>query len=187
MDLSPYCTRSLSDKPDAPGWLGYGSSRDLSGFPTGRVRLGRSEFLVSAGDRNAVMLWGTFSGKAKLPREVKGIPIGKRAASLLFLHVCGWAARPAQKVGAYRVHYDDGSTQEIPLVYGRNIAEATYPLLLPSARTAWEGRMSDGTPVRVCAYDWANPHLDKQIVSIDFISAGTRAAPTLMALSVVSP
>lgn len=187
VDISPYCTRSLSDKPGAPGWLGYGPSCDLSGFPTGRVRLGRTEFLVPAGERNAIMLWGTFAGKAELPKEVTGIPVGQLAAGLAFLHVCGWGARPAQKVGVYRVHYEDGATVEIPLVYGRNIAEATYPLLPTSARVAWEGKTADGAPLRAYVCEWANPSSEKRISSIDFVSAGTRAAPTLIGLSVISP
>jgi len=151
------------------------------------VRFGDTAFSVASGDRNAVMLWGTFAGKAALPVEVKGIAIDKRGAKLLFLHVCGWAAKTAQRVGAYRVHYADGANTEIPLVYARNIAEATYPSMLPSARVAWQGKMGDGTPVKAYLYEWQNPNMEKPIVSIDFVSARTRAAPTLLGLSVVSP
>ena len=187
VDLSPYCTRALADKPNAPGWLGYGPTRDLRALPIGGVRLGDTAFSVASGERNAVMLWGTFAGKAALPVEVKGIAIGKRAAKLLFLHVCGWAAKPTQRVGVYRVHYEDGAKAEIPLVYARNIAEATYPSALPSARVAWQGKMGDGTPVKAYLYEWQNPNTEKPIASLDFVSARTRAAPTLLGLSVVSP
>lgn len=187
VDLSPYCTQALADKPEAPGWLGYGHTRDLSSLPTGRVRLGGTTFLVPSGERNAVMLWGTYAGKAALPVEVKGIAIGKRAAKLLFLHVCGWAAKPGERVGAYRVHYADGTRTDIPLVYARNIAEATHPSILVSARTAWQGEMGDGTPAKVYLYQWDNPNPEKRISAIDFVSAKTRAAPVLLGLSVVSP
>nr|MBC8443460.1 hypothetical protein [PVC group bacterium] len=187
VDIAPYCTRTLADKPGAPGWLGYGSTRDLSSFPTGTVRFGGVTFSVPSGERNAVMLWGTFAGKAALPVEVKGIGIGKRAAKLLFLHVSGWAAKPAQHVGAYRVHYADGAKTEIPLVYAGNIAEATYPSMLLSARAAWQGKMGDGTRVKAYLYEWQNPNSEKAIVCVDFVSARTRAAPTLLGLSVVSP
>jgi hypothetical protein len=187
VDLAPYCTRSLRDKPDASGWLGYGPRQDLSTFPTGRVRLAGSEFLVSPGPLSAIMLWGKYAGKAKLPQEVKGIAIRKRAAGLLFLHVCGWPTDPGEKVGAYRVNYTDGSAEEIPLVHGKNIADPTYPLLATVARPAWQGKTPDGTPVKAFAYAWKNPHVEREISSIDFVSAGTRASPTLLGLSVVNP
>ena len=35
VDLGPYCTRSLRDKPDASGWLGYGPRQDLAPSPRG--------------------------------------------------------------------------------------------------------------------------------------------------------
>jgi len=187
VDLAPYATRSLADRPDSPGWLGYGPERDLSGFPTGRVRLAGTEFLLAARQPKAVMLWGTYAGKARLPREVQGIAINKAAAELRFLHVCGWSVTPKRRVGTYRVIYGDGSREEIPLVAGGNIAEPTCPLPLTSARTAWEGRMADGTTVRVYEYAWRNPHPERTIAAIDFLSAGTHASPTLLGLSVVGP
>jgi len=75
---------------------------------------------------------------------------------------------------------------EIPLVCGRNIAEATYPSVLTSAATAWEGKTADGMAAKVYLYEWANPRPEKRIVSIDFVSVGTRAAPTLIGLSAVN-
>jgi len=55
------------------------------------------------------------------------------------------------------------------------------------ARPAWQGKMPDGTPVKAFAYAWKNPHVEREISSIDFVSAGTRASPTLLGLSVVNP
>ena len=90
-------------------------------------------------------------------------------------------------MGAYRVNYADGSAEEIPLVHGKNIADPTYPLLVSVARPAWRGSMADGTPVKVFVYAWKNPHVEREIRSLDFVSTGTRASPTLLGLSVVSP
>jgi hypothetical protein len=121
---------------------------------------------------------------SEIPRESGCFTITlRRAAGPTF----GWTATPAQKVGAYRVNYVDGSMEEIPLVQGRNIADPTYPLLLTAACTAWEGKMAEGTPVRVYAYEWKNPHAEREISSIDFISAGTHASPTLLGLSIAGP
>jgi hypothetical protein len=187
VDLGPYGTRSLWDTPDGAGWLGYGPRQDLSALPTGRIRLAGSEFLVSPGPAGAVMLWGTYAGKAKLPQELSGIAIEKRAAELLFLNVCGWPTNPGEKVGFCRVNYADGSAEEIPLVQGKNIADPAYPLWTTVARPAWQGKMPDGTPVKAFAFAWKNPHVEREIRSLDFVSTGTRASPTLLGLSVVSP
>jgi hypothetical protein len=75
----------------------------------------------------------------------------------------------------------------IELLQGKNIADPTYPLFLSAARAAWKGKMPNGTPVKVYAYAWKNPRVEREISSIDFVSAGTRASPTLIGLSVITP
>ena len=53
--------------------------------------------------------------------EVKGIKVGGRGRKLHFLHGVQQAAAPGTEVGAYVVHYADGSTERIPIVYGRDL------------------------------------------------------------------
>jgi len=72
-------------------------------------------------------------------------------------------------------------------IYARNIAVATHPSILISARTAWQGEMGDRTPVKVYLYQWDNRNPEKCIAAIDFVSAKTRTSPALIGLSAVSP
>jgi len=182
VDLSAAGTRTLAD-PDGTGWLGYGPGRDLSGLPTGRVGLNGTLFAVGP---RAVVLYGPLAPPG-LPREVRGIRVGRRAAGLIFLHTCGWPAQPGETIGIYRIHYADGSTEEAPLVYGRNVAAVVAPGFAAGAALGWRGVTPGGTPLWVYAWPWPNPHPEREIAMLDFVSAGTRAAPILLAVTGVAP
>lgn len=182
VDLSAACTRTLAD-PDGTGWLGYGPGRDLSALPTGRVGLAGTLFAVGP---RAVVLFGPLAPPG-LPPEVRGIRIGRRAAGLVFLHTCGWPAQPGETVGTYRIHYTDGSTEEAPLIYGRNIGAFVAPGFAAGAALGWRGTTPGGTPLWVYAWPWENPYPEREIASIDFVSAGTRAAPVLLAVTGIAP
>jgi hypothetical protein len=182
VDLQAAGTRTLAD-PDGTGWLGYGPKRDLSALPTGRAALDRTTFLMGP---KAVVLAGTLA-PAGLPASVTGIAIGRRAAALIFLHACGWPADPGQQIGRYVVHYADGTAEEVPLVYGRNVAAFTAGGAMVGARMVWHGRTPGGSGLALSALEWRNPHPDREIASLDFASAGTRAAPALIAVTGVAP
>ncbi|MCX7598957.1 MAG: beta-N-acetylhexosaminidase, partial [Armatimonadetes bacterium] len=178
VDLSAAGTRTLADA-DGTGWLGYGAGRNLSSLPVGQVGLAGMLFAIGP---KAVVLYGPLAPPG-LPSEVRGIRIGRRAAGLVFLHTCGWPAQPGQTIGAYRIHYADGSTEEVPLVYGRNIGAFVAPGFAAAAALGWRGTTPGGTPLWVYAWPWENPHPDREIASLDFVSAGTRAAPALLAVT----
>ncbi len=182
VDLSAAGTRALADA-GGEGWLGYGAGRDLAGVPTGRVSLGDNRFLVAP---KAVALAGTLA-PAGLPASVSGIAIGRKAKELLFVHTCGWGVAIGERVGSYRIHYADGSTEEAPLIYGRNITCALDARPLSQARRVWEGKTPGGAPLALTCWPWKNPHPERAIASVDFESAGRRAAPALIALTGVSP
>ena len=182
VDLSSAATRPLADA-DGQGWLGYGPGRDLSGLPTGRATLDGTVFQVSPG---AVVLSAPL-GPAGLPAAVKGIMVGRKAAALVFLNTCGWPVDPGVRVGAYVVHYADGSQEEAPLLFGRNIACYYAHSTLVTGRPAWTGKTPGGTTLSVHAWEWHNPHPDQEITSVDFVSAGTQAAPALLAITAVAP
>jgi hexosaminidase len=181
VDLAAAGTRALAD-PDGNGWLGYGPGRDLATVPTGRVVLGGEAFAVAS---KAVVLAGRLAPPG-LPAAVNGIAVGCRASSLLFLHTCGWPTGAREQVGLYRVHYADGSVEEAPLVYGKNIA-ALYAPRPAAARVAWRGKTAGGAPISLETWEWRNPHPEKEIASLDVVSAGGRAGPALLGVTAVAP
>ena len=186
VDLAPYCTRSLRDKPDASGWLGYGPRQDLSTFPTGRVCLAGSEFLVSPGPLSAIMLWGTYAGEAKLPQEVKGIAIRKRAAGLLFLHVCGWPTDPGEMVAPIA-----STIQTAPRKKSRSCTARISPTRRIRCWPPWpappgRARCPTERPSRHLPMPGRIPTSNgRSARSISF--RRVRASPTLLGLSVVNP
>jgi beta-galactosidase len=92
--------------------------------------------------------------------------------------------------GAYVLNYDDGSSEEIPLIVGENTEDWMYPLnddpLTPEP--VWKGTSPcfsfSGHGNRIFKMTWENPHPDKKIVSLDFRSSGYDAAPFLLAITV---
>jgi hypothetical protein len=47
----------------------------------------------------------------------------------------------------------------------------------------WEGRTKDGQKAALQRLQWDNPHPDKEITSVDVISARTEAGPIVLAIS----
>lgn len=182
VDLQPAATRALSD-PDGQGWLGYGPGRDLSGVPVGRITLDGTAFQVGPG---AVVLAGPLA-PAGLPSAVKGIMVGQRASGLLFLNVCGWPVDAGQRIGACVIHFADGTQEEAPLIFGRNIAAYYAHRSLISGGPAWTGKTPGGTALSLYAWEWRNPNPERVVSSVDFLSAGTPAGPALLAITAVAP
>lgn len=105
--------------------------------------------------------------------------------SLVFEHACSDFLRricwvPNEKVGSYRICYDDGSVEEIPLCYGDNICHWDRRQNEPFAAnyyrhngycTTWfvdsERVVTDlGKEGSVYVCEWINPHPDKTIEKI---------------------
>ena len=89
------------------------------------------------------------------------------------------------------VHYADGSTERIPIVYGRDLVNwwlwgRGFQEVPTEARVAWTelndmSEMNKGLQVRLFARTWTNPHPEKEIATLDVISAGTLCDPFLVA------
>ena len=95
-------------------------------------------------------------------------------------------------IGAYLVHYTDGSYERIPIVYGRNIvnwwsfrAGTEEP---SDAQVAWTGSsdttdLNPGIKIRLFDLTWTNPHPEKEVTALDVLSAGTDCDPFLVAVT----
>jgi hypothetical protein len=98
------------------------------------------------------------------------------------------------QVGSYVLHYADGECREVPLLYGRDLANWWF-WGLPrgssedrGAFAAWVGQNPDAAKngAGICLYKSTreNPRPDVELVSIDFVSSMSFAAPFLVALTV---
>jgi hypothetical protein len=119
------------------------------------------------------------------PRSVRGIPVRLRARRLHFLQASAWGAGDGEKVGEYVVHYADGQQRPIPLLYQRSLIDWWVKNATDKptdAEIAWHGSHTRSR-ISLFKYTWTNPRPDVAIDTIDFVSAMTRAAPFLVAIT----
>jgi hypothetical protein len=103
-------------------------------------------------------------------------------------------------IAYYKINYSDGSNSEVTMKYGYNVGplrpplhsrfnyDTRFVLIATSPDQSWPEVIdcrdcSPGAPVTY-QYEWINPHPDKEIVSIDFVSLKTEVIPALIALTV---
>jgi hypothetical protein len=116
------------------------------------------------------------------PNAVNGIAINYIGEKIDFLHGAVGHAGEDTVIGNYVLHYANGETKKIPLVYGRNI-EDSFPgssrSVLTDAATAWTSKN-----VEVFKYTANNPLPGVEIKTMDFVSTNTQAAPFLIAMTI---
>jgi hypothetical protein len=171
---------------------------DFQNLPDGEQAFAGVTFRVApdAGSTpNIISLRGHSADVAE--EEVLGIPVGRAAARLAFLHNYHLADAKGTKPGAtlftYRVRYADGSTTDIPVRLGQEVddwlgrSEADL-VDLPAARLAWSQpviKRKGAQYIRLYAMDWENPRPSVAIASIDLLNAQPVlvGAPAVFAIS----
>jgi hypothetical protein len=124
------------------------------------------------------------------------VKVGRKAAGLAFTHTCVteqkrrpvWA-RPElyqipqeDRIAVYRVVYQDGSNEEIPVDYGTNIARWDLPYssfidAIPyQADLVMENMEVDPKQPSIYTCEWVNPHPDRDIQSLALVFAGQPGA-----------
>lgn len=185
VNLGRYCNISRVDSGRAIGWLGNGRGNDLRGMPDGVVEMEGTPFLIMPAkldSATAVMLGGSPITQL-FPMRVDGIEVNAKLSALDFLHGSAFSADAGAKVGSYIVHYEDGKTATIDLIYARNIFAWDDQSTAMSYGFAWRGRAQDGRLVGVSDFRWKNPRPDEKITNIDFCAEDTEASPFLLAVT----
>lgn len=168
----------------------------LEMLPLGEQIRGGVKFKVEP----KILCLGHQQGTAShLPPRIEGIPVNKRCERLHFLHATGWRApRDGTPIGHYEIHYADGTTEMMKIVYGVDVRDwwdADGTAAVDDGRMVWTGsnqaiqRQSPGaSQVRLFMSTWDNPRPDDVIESIDFVSyQGTECAPFCVAMSIDNP
>lgn len=133
------------------------------------------------------------------PAEVEGIAVGRKFVRFYVLHAAQTgppnSVRDGTPIGQYRFHYEDGTTATMPIVYGEDLRDWWRKEGLGAVtrgQVVWMGSnwcaSRDKCLLRLYLGAWENPHPDKKIASLDYIStAETVAAPFCVAMSVEEP
>ena len=131
-----------------------------------------------------------------LPESVEGIPVGKRADALFFLHTARIDRRRSPRDAAenkqcetarYVVHYADGQSVDIPIYSEIDIDDYRQeePRILTGATLAWV-RPYEGTDYSAVAYmkQWNNPRPEAEIRTIDIrYGEDRRGTPAVLAIT----
>jgi hypothetical protein len=170
--------------------LGGVPGNNLKNVPQGEQKLGISQFYI--GDR---LLHLRGKDSPQLPDRVTGIPLNTAFTRLHVLQsTVNGSGNPSvadgTEIGAYLVHYADGSSEKIPIVYAQDVrdwwdsdapAPAKVQVMWTGTNPAADQRQRK---IRVFVNTWNNPHPDRQATTLDYVSDDTVCEPFLVALSV---
>lgn len=186
VDLTDYYSSSLHAEPAKHQGI------DLAVLPRGLQIFCQTAFDV----RGVIQLSGkpgATEGEDEFPKEVKGIKINGRAASVQFLHGAIGAVPDDTRIGEYVLHYADGKIVHLPIVYQRQLRNGLRQKgdpLPTDADVAWSGANDTSQKldrqIQLYCYTAKNPFPELEIVSLDMISALTDSQPFLIAVSLVT-
>lgn len=162
-------------------------AKDFANIRPGRVLAAGVPFDLIDSDKNNGKGLIILGGRHRdfFPLESKGIPVGRKAKNLYFLHTMGWGAPKGEVVMTYRISYADGTRLAVPI---RSMFEIAPWMsrdgieLIPNAKIGIESNNSDGA-INLQNYRWKNPHPDKEIRSIDIISSFGGGVPVVAAIT----
>jgi hypothetical protein len=187
LDLTAYYNAQLTD-----GWQGF-PGNDLSSMPRGLQQFNREPF-----DVRGIIQLGGEEAAVIFPNRIDSIAVHQRFSRIHLLHAATFPPIPPRqmKLASYVLHYVNGQTNEIPVVYGQNIADWWFDpkddpqgLSVPkNALIAWEGENQAvkvyGKLLRIYQMSWDNPLPDIEVVSISLVSLMELPAPFVIAITV---
>lgn len=180
IDLSAWYNAGFDESLDAPS-----ATNTLSVLPRGVQNFRGTPFDV----RGQIQLASRklAESKATYPEGVTGIAIRRACRRLVFLHASrrGIAADGIE-IGSYVIHYEDGTKQVMPLIYGENVYDwwisRSESEGAKKVEVAWTGK-HEASAIRLIKARWNSPFPERRIATIDFHSAMTDAAPFLVAVT----
>ena len=158
----------------------------IGGLPRGKQKFAGVPFLVG----ESFLQLGAKRLPSQ-PEKIEGIAVGAAAKHLHFLHATQMGTVGDEvAIGKYVIHYDDKTKETIDILFGRDVRDWYR---IPEQRdvtrgeTVWWGHndraASQGCAIQLFLRTWENPHPQKRIATIDYLSTFTDAAPFCIAMT----
>ena len=173
--------RTLNDQVENDGkggWTDQGTN-DLSVLKPGTLIAQGIPFEIGG---SAIILRG--KARQSFPEKSPEMPVGAKVERFAFCHTAAWNS--IGRAGfLYRVFYEDGTTADIPVIGGLDVADWAG-LIPPTARvkTAWKGFNSEH-PVSLAHMQWKNPKPDVPVRSIQVLSENLEPVGIVLAVTAV--
>lgn len=189
VDLQTRTNQKLTDN------FGSGSEgNNLAELPRGEQTFENVRFKIEDGllQLNSKLL------KEQKSHIIEDIKVGQTFTKIHILHsTCYGSGKEPNLVaddtviGEYKLHYEDGSTEVIPIVYGQDVRDFWFSEESPGVtrgKVAWKGNNDFAKKfnfgIRLYLTTWDNPHPQKTLSSIDYVKInGTPTAPFCVAIS----
>jgi beta-galactosidase len=186
VDLKPKANMGFKDEVAGDGkggWTDQGDN-DFRTMPLGRQTLRGIPFEIvdpaTNGGKSCLVVKDNPKGDFK--SSIEGVAIGRKFSRLFFLH--GEAFVSSGKTLKYTLHYEDGSSVEIPTAENVSIADWWSAGDLSGARLGINRKNKVDRDVGLLIMDWENPHPEKTIASLDLTAPeGKDAISMLVALT----
>ena len=188
LDLKPFANRGFEDSiahDGKGGWTDQGENC-LRGVESiwGRQVFCGVPFDIIRYDMNAGNACIVMSSKniINAPEKVAGIPVGEKVKAIYFLQTTAWT-KTGEQAMSYVLHHPDGSTTTVPVVCGVAIDDWWFSgehSIMKDAHIAWRNSENKG----FYAWRWENPAPEKQIDSIDIVSANGDPIPIVIAITI---
>lgn len=191
LDLSDYYNASLYD---SKGWATHGGY-NLANLPlTFKPRHGvafdlRGILQLQSGQlpSKAGFPEGTINERHStgFPKRIEGIAVDQTTGAIHFLTSCQWGTTAeGEPIAQFVMNYEDGSREEMPVRIGVMGVLDWCNSKLEDDVLGWSGTNQAGASVSLSELTWENPHPEKTIKTIDFVSAlSSEGAPFLVAIT----
>jgi hypothetical protein len=192
---APRSTLDLSSFYNAPftaAWYPGPKENTLVSLPRGVQKFDGVEFDI----RGILQLAGgeisSYQNAIDLyPRQIRSIPIDRWVRRLHFLHGAVGEVSEGRQIGSYIIEFASGRTQEIALVYGKNVRSLWQPAqsdgAVTGAKAIWTGQnpvtRERNLALRLYQQSWENPAPNEQLLHLSFRTTMSSSAPFLVALS----
>jgi WD40 repeat protein len=185
LDLTRCYNVGLKEMWQPLDWV-HDTSRCLESLEAGLQTLAGVRFDV----RGMIQLRRASPDCEPFPLEA-WIPTGRTFRHLHTLHGARWPVREGLPIAAFVLRYADGTQAELPVLYGVHLRYESVgsegKTDCSDATLAWAGPPAERPQpwhLRLYKATFLNPHPEREVQQIEYVSKVTQAAPFLVAVTV---